>query len=95
VRSSHERWDGAGYPDELAGTTIPIGSRIIAVCDSFDAMVSERPYKAGRNASDALTELRRCSGTQCDPAVVEAFCVVKANERAAATRRLTAEAAPV
>jgi len=95
VRSSHERWDGAGYPDELAGTTIPIGSRIIAVCDSFDAMLSERPYKAGRNASDALTELRRCSGTQFDPAVVEAFCEVKANERAAATRRLTAEAAPV
>jgi len=94
VRSSHERWDGAGYPDELAGTTIPIGSRIIAVCDSFDAMLSERPYKAGRNASDALTELRRCSGTQFDPAVVEAFCVVKANERAAATRRLTAEAVP-
>jgi len=94
VRSSHERWDGAGYPDELAGTNIPIGSRIIAVCDSFDAMVSERPYKAGRTASDALTELRRCSGTQFDPAVVEAFCVVKANERAAATRRLTAEAVP-
>ncbi|HYM57235.1 MAG TPA: diguanylate cyclase [Solirubrobacteraceae bacterium] len=94
VRSSHERWDGAGYPDELKGEEIPIGSRIIAVCDAFDAMLSERPYKSGRNTSAALAELRRCSGTQFDPAVVEAFCVVMADELAAAARRLVAEAVP-
>ena len=74
VRSSHERWDGAGYPDELGGEEIPIGSRIIAVCDAFDAMLSDRPYQSGRSANAALAELRRCTGTQFDPAVVEAFC---------------------
>jgi diguanylate cyclase (GGDEF)-like protein len=94
VRSSHERWDGAGYPDELRGETIPIGSRIIAVCDAFHAMLSERPYRSGRTTSEALAELRRCSGTQFDPAVVEAFCAVMADELAAAARRLVAEAVP-
>jgi diguanylate cyclase (GGDEF)-like protein len=94
VRSSHERWDGAGYPDELCGEAIPMGSRIIAVCDAFDAMVSERPYKRGRNTSGALTELRRCAGTQFDPDVVDAFCDVMADELAAAARRLVAEALP-
>jgi diguanylate cyclase (GGDEF)-like protein len=92
VRSSHERWDGTGYPDEIRGEEIPIGSRIIAVCDAFDAMLSERPYKSGRNTSAALAELRRCSGSQFDPGVVEAFCVVMADELAAAARRLVAEA---
>ena len=94
VRSSHERWDGAGYPDELRGEAIPVGSRIIAVCDAFDAMISERPYKTRRNTSGAIAELRRCAGTQFDPAVVEAFCVVMADELAAAARRLVAEAIP-
>jgi diguanylate cyclase (GGDEF)-like protein len=74
VRSSHERWDGKGYPDELRGDAIPLGSRIIAVCDAFDAMISDRPYQTGQNANAALAELRRCSGTQFDPAVVDAFC---------------------
>jgi HD-GYP domain-containing protein (c-di-GMP phosphodiesterase class II) len=73
VRSSHERWDGGGYPDGLAGEDIPLGSRIIAVCDSFDAIVSERPYSAARNFYEAVDELRRCAGTQFDPAVVGAF----------------------
>ena len=94
VRSSHERWDGTGYPDELEGEDIPIGSRIIAVCDAFDAMLSERPYKSGRTTSAALAELRRCAGSQFDPDVVEAFCVVMADELAAAARRLVAEAIP-
>ena len=76
VRSSHERWDGAGYPDELAGEEIPLGSRIIAVCDAFDAMLSERPYQSARSASAALAELRACSGSQFDPIVVEAFGAV-------------------
>jgi len=73
VRSSHERMDGAGYPDGLAATDIPLGSRIILVADSFDAMRSERSYGSARTETDALAELRRCAGTQFDPAVVSAF----------------------
>ena len=94
MRSSHERWDGGGYPDELRGEAIPIGSRIIAVCDAFDAMQTERPYKQGRSMSAALDELRRCSGTQFDPAVVEAFCGVVSEELAAAVRAPVALALP-
>ena len=73
VRSSHERWDGGGYPDALAGEQIPLGARIVSVCDAFDAMVADRPYRAGMDADDALIELERCSGSQFDPAVVAAF----------------------
>ena len=73
VRSSHERWDGAGYPDGLAGEEIPLGARIISVCDAFDAMTSARPYRDAIEAAAALAELRRCAGTQFDPAVVNAF----------------------
>jgi len=73
VRSSHERWDGAGYPDALVGEDIPLGARIVSVCDAFDAMVADRPYRAGMDAADALAELERCSGSQFDPAVVAAF----------------------
>jgi HD-GYP domain-containing protein (c-di-GMP phosphodiesterase class II) len=73
VRSTHERWDGAGYPDGLAGEAIPLGARIVAVADAFDAMTSERPYRAALSHADALTELGRCAGTQFDPAVVAAF----------------------
>jgi diguanylate cyclase (GGDEF)-like protein len=79
VRSSHERWDGAGYPDELAGADIPQGSRIVAVCDAFDAMTSDRPYRARRGIPEVLAELARCAGTQFDPEVVAAF--VKLIER--------------
>ena len=80
VRSSHERWDGNGYPDQLASEAIPIGSRIIAVCDAFDAMLSDRPYQARRSLSAASDELRRCAGTQFDPAVVDAFQAVMVDE---------------
>jgi two-component system, cell cycle response regulator len=73
VRSSHERWDGTGYPDQLAGEAIPLGARIVAVCDAFDAMTSDRPYSPGMPSADALEELRRCAGSQFDPMVVEAF----------------------
>jgi diguanylate cyclase (GGDEF)-like protein/putative nucleotidyltransferase with HDIG domain len=73
VRSSHERWDGAGYPDNLVGEDIPLGARIVSVCDAFDAMVADRPYRAGMDAADALAELERCAGSQFDPAVVAAF----------------------
>jgi diguanylate cyclase (GGDEF)-like protein len=73
VRSSHERWDGGGYPDGLSGEAIPLGARIVAVCDAYDAMVSERPYKSALSVGEALAELRRCAGSQFDPAVVDAF----------------------
>lgn len=76
VRSSHERFDGTGYPDALDGGAIPLGASIIAVCDAFDAMVSQRPYRAAMSRADAVAELRRCAGTQFDPHVVEAFCAV-------------------
>ena len=78
VRSSHERWDASGYPDGLRGTTIPLGARIVAVCDAYDAMVSQRPYAAPRSPLSAMRELRRCAGTQFDPAVVDAFCAAHA-----------------
>jgi two-component system, cell cycle response regulator len=73
VRSSHERWDGTGYPDHLRAEEIPLGARIVAVCDAFDAMIANRPYRAGMEADLALEELARCAGTQFDPAVVQAF----------------------
>ncbi len=73
VRSSHERWDGDGYPDGLAGGAIPLGARIVAVCDAFHAMTSERVYQPTLSRDGALSELRRCAGTQFDPAVVEVF----------------------
>jgi diguanylate cyclase (GGDEF)-like protein len=76
VRSSHERWDGGGYPDGLTGDEIPLGARVVAVCDAFDAMTAERPYREPVSEDDAVAELRRCAGTQFDPMVVEAFCRV-------------------
>jgi diguanylate cyclase (GGDEF)-like protein len=78
VRSTHERWDGAGYPDALTGDAIPLGSRIVAVADAYDAMTSRRPHAAPRTPHEALDELRRCSGTQFDPAVVETLRAVLA-----------------
>ena len=73
VRASHERWDGTGYPDGLAGEEIPLGARVVAVCDAFDAMTTDRPYQAGTDADSALEELVRNAGTQFDPAVVAVF----------------------
>jgi HD-GYP domain-containing protein (c-di-GMP phosphodiesterase class II) len=73
VRSSHERWDGGGYPDGLRGDQIPLGARVIAVCDAYDAMRSERPYSVAMVAARALEELRTGAGTQFDPDVVAAF----------------------
>jgi two-component system cell cycle response regulator len=83
VRWSHERWDGAGYVDGLAGEEIPLAARIIAVCDAFAAMTSDRPYCAAVSADEAVEELQRCGGSQFDPGIVEVFCVELA-ERAAA-----------
>lgn len=74
VRWTHERWDGQGYPDGLSREQVPLGARIIFVCDAFDAMTSERSYKPKMEVEDALEELRRCAGTQFDPMVVELVC---------------------
>jgi len=73
VRNHHERYDGTGYPDGLKGDEISLMARILTVADSFDAMTTRRPYKKSISTEAALEELRRCSGTQFDPAVVEAF----------------------
>jgi diguanylate cyclase (GGDEF)-like protein len=73
VRASHERFDGHGYPDGLAGEEIPLESRIVAVCDAFDAMVSDRPYRSAMSRDSAILELRVSAGTQFDPLVVDAF----------------------
>ena len=67
VRSHHERFDGQGYPDGLSGNSIPIGGRILAVADAFEAMTSDRPYRRGLSYRDALIELEDNSGTQFDP----------------------------
>jgi HD-GYP domain-containing protein (c-di-GMP phosphodiesterase class II) len=83
VRASHERWDGAGYPDRLAGERIPLGARIVAVCDAYSAMVQERAYGEALGEEEALAELRRCAGTQFDSHVVAAFCAAMAGARAA------------
>ena len=79
VRSSHERVDGAGYPDGLAGDGIPLGSRVVAVCGAFDAIISHRPYAPARGPLQAMPELRRCAGSQFDPEVVDAFAAVLAD----------------
>ena len=80
VRHSHERWDGAGYPDGLAGEAIPLASRVILCADAFHAIRSDRPYRAGSPAADALDEVRAFAGTQFDPAVVQGL--VRVTERA-------------
>lgn len=73
VRHSHERWDGRGYPDRLAGEEIPLGSRIIFCADAFHAIRSNRPYRQARTPAEALAEIRACAGSQFDPTVVEAL----------------------
>src|SRR5213078_4092958 len=73
VRSAHERWDGHGYPDGLAGEDIPLGARIVCACDAFHAMTSDRPYSKARSVEEAAAEMRRCAGSQFDARVVEAL----------------------
>jgi HD-GYP domain-containing protein (c-di-GMP phosphodiesterase class II) len=82
VRSSHERWDGAGYPDGLSGEDIPLGARIITICDAYDAMTNERPYRAPRTAAEALAELRHGAGVKYDPTLVAVFEAVVSARRA-------------
>ncbi len=74
VRATHERWDGGGYVDGLAGTAIPLAARIIAVCDAYAAMTNDRPFRRALPPLQAVAELRRCSGSQFDPQAVFAFC---------------------
>ena len=76
VRSCHERWDGGGYPDGLAGADIPLVARIVCCCDAFNAMTTDRPYRKALPLEDARAELLRCSGTQFDPDVVHALLAV-------------------
>jgi HD-GYP domain-containing protein (c-di-GMP phosphodiesterase class II) len=76
VRSCHERWDGRGYPDRLAGEQIPLIARIVCCTDAFSAMTTNRPYRAALSADEAFAELRRCSGSQFDPRVVDAVVAV-------------------
>jgi len=76
VRATHERWDGTGYADGLAQTAIPLEARIIAVCDAYSAMTSDRPYRRAVGPAEALAELRRCAGSQFDPEVVKVACAI-------------------
>jgi HD-GYP domain len=73
VRSHHERWDGSGYPEGLAGESIPLEARIICIADSFDAMTSARSYREQLRPKAAVEEIRRCAGAQFDPRLVDAF----------------------
>jgi two-component system cell cycle response regulator len=83
VRSTHERWDGTGYPDALAGAEIPIAARIIFACDAYDAMITMRPYRTAMSTEQALEELKRSAGTQFDPQVVDALLALLADRRRA------------
>ena len=76
VRHHHERFDGAGYPDALAGEEIPLEARIVAAADAFSAMTADPPFRRSRGTGGALRELKRSAGTHFDPAVVEALCAV-------------------
>jgi diguanylate cyclase (GGDEF)-like protein len=76
IRHGHERWDGAGYPDRLAGEEIPLTSRIVFVCDAYQAMISDRSYRAAMSAEEAIAELRAGAGTQFDPQVAQGLLAV-------------------
>ncbi|HEY2317480.1 MAG TPA: diguanylate cyclase [Solirubrobacteraceae bacterium] len=105
VRASHERWDGTGYPDRLRGEQIPLGARIVSVCDAYEAMTADRSYRRAVGHEVACEELRRSAATQFDPVVVEAFLAeiesagetheLDAAQDAAAHVRMLLEAAPV
>jgi putative nucleotidyltransferase with HDIG domain len=91
VRSHHERWDGLGYPDGLAGEQIPRLARIVGVCDAFDAMTSDRPYRQGMPADGAFAEVEKMRGMQFDPVVADAFLKIRGRilqEMQSETRRI-------
>ena len=89
VRATHEAFDGSGYPDGLAGTRIPLAARIIAVCDAFSAITTDRSYRSSRSREEALVELRAVSGTQLDPELVELFCATVGDPSPAVSMPLT------
>jgi HD-GYP domain-containing protein (c-di-GMP phosphodiesterase class II) len=91
VRHHHERWDGRGYPDGIGGHTIPRGARIICACDAYSAMTTHRSYRPAMSVEDAVAELHNCSGSQFDPAVVEALCRVIASRPAKVPARALIE----
>jgi HD-GYP domain-containing protein (c-di-GMP phosphodiesterase class II) len=76
IRSHHERWDGKGYPDGLAGDDIPLGAQIVSVADTYDAMTSDRSYRKGMPARQAAREIQKNAGTQFSPRIAEAFMEV-------------------
>jgi diguanylate cyclase (GGDEF)-like protein len=90
VRSSHERWEGGGYPDGISGEEIPLGARIIAACDAYHSMITRRVYGGTLDRGQAIEELRRCAGNQFDPAVVETLCRVCGETDAAGVERYIA-----
>jgi HD-GYP domain-containing protein (c-di-GMP phosphodiesterase class II) len=88
IRHHHERWDGRGYPEGLAGEDIPLAAAIAGLADAWDAMTIERPYSRALSATEALEEVRSCRGTQFSPAVVDAFFGAILRRGTEATRRL-------
>lgn len=80
----HERWDGTGYPNQLRGEQIPLAARIFSIIDTYDAITNDRPYRPAQPPTHALTEIRKGSGTQFDPTIVQAFTELITNTRAAA-----------
>ena len=94
VLSHHERWDGRGYPNGLAAERIPLSARVFAVVDTYDAITSDRPYRAARGHGEAVAELRRVAGTQLDPRVVERFLAIPETDLARLRARSRAAAAP-
>ena len=93
IRSCHERYDGTGYPDRLAGDQIPLVARIVSCCDAFSAMTTDRPYRAALPEEQALGELAKNSGTQFDPVVVEALITALRQREAAGAQRAAAATA--
>lgn len=79
IRQHHEAWDGSGYPDGLQGEQIPLGARVLAVIDGYDAMITDRPYRAGMPMDKTLATLQHEAGTRLDPAVVETFVQLHAD----------------
>ena len=95
VRSSHEKWDGSGYPDGLAGDEIPLGAAIVSCCDAFNAMTTDRPYRAALPLEEALAEVRACAGTQFSPVVADALVRVLGGTVRNVVNRGGIRAAPV
>jgi two-component system cell cycle response regulator len=88
VRSSHERWDGTGYPDGLSGEAIPLGARIITICDAYDAMTHARPYRPARSLAEAIDDLRLGAGVRYDPCLVDVFTAAIGASAYRATRAI-------